>query len=83
MTRDPMARGLMLGALVAGGATITTKFIRDTFGVSPATAKRDMLAIESVLRANAEVAEGRQVRLCARPPAPSEAYACSVIRGKR
>lgn len=56
---DAMARGLQLGIILATGRRVTTALIRERFGVSAATAKRDMLAIEVTLRP--EVAhEGEQ-----------------------
>lgn len=46
---DPFSRALMLGARIATGGEVTTQYIRDRFGVSKATAKRDMFWIERVL----------------------------------
>ena len=42
-------RGLELAGMLYSGATITSAVIRNRFGVSKATAKRDMTAIEAVL----------------------------------
>jgi predicted DNA-binding transcriptional regulator YafY len=44
-----LERGLELAGMLYGGATVTSKTIVTRFGVSKATAKRDMNAIESTL----------------------------------
>ena len=47
---QPFERGLQLAAHLLGGADVDTAHIRDVYGVSPATAKRDLRAIEGTLR---------------------------------
>lgn len=42
------ARGLILGRLVARGQLLTTAAIRTRFGVSRATAKRDLVQIRAL-----------------------------------
>lgn len=45
-------RGLAIGRLMAEGRAVTSEFIAERFGVSIATAKRDMIAIEWALKAD-------------------------------
>lgn len=41
---DPFQRGYLLACLLRDGVSLTTAFIRQKFGVSVATAKRDKTA---------------------------------------
>lgn len=47
--KDPMVRMLKLAMRLARGGDVTHKFITDTFDVSLATAKRDLVVIERAL----------------------------------
>ena len=42
---DSFTRGLVLGGMHASGCRITTELVRRVFGVSRATAKRDLVAM--------------------------------------
>lgn len=54
-TLSPFERGLLVGRLLCSGREVTTRTLRDLFGVSRATAKRDLLVAETTLRADAKV----------------------------
>lgn len=64
---DKLSRGLLLGAMLASGERVTSAVIREKFGVSKATAKRDMNVIEAVLPVAAEV-NGGAVMLSLKTP---------------
>ena len=53
-------RALNLGVMLARGERITSATIRKKFGVSKATAKRDMNLIEAALPVRCEVMPGRR-----------------------
>lgn len=61
---DPFTRALKLADYLNDGGLITTRYIRETFRVSRATAKRDMVMIEASYpvtveqRSNADQQEG-------------------------
>ena len=61
--KNRFERGLLLGLELARGASLTTKDLRDRFGLSPATAKRDMLLIEVTARAARSIGPNRRVTL--------------------
>lgn len=61
---SPFVRGLLLGELIAKGEPLTTAAIRLLTGVSKATAKRDLLAIETTMRTEVEFTNGQ--RRCVR-----------------
>lgn len=72
MTRQscppPFERGLRLAALLFEGKAITSRVIREEFGVAAATAKRDMLAIETTLRPDVDVGPYRWSQVTLRLP---------------
>lgn len=66
----PLERGMILGFMLAQGESLTSKGIQEQFGVSRATAKRDLLVAETTLRAEREEAEnGAAVVRLRRPTA--------------
>jgi len=71
-------RGVLLATMLHQGKRITTALIRERFGTSQATAKRDLLALEVLTHADADVdTSTRQVTLRARPEAaPSARVDC-------
>ena len=64
-------RGLRIARHIYAGNRIDTRFIADTFGVSSATAKRDMHAIEAALPVKA-VKERNRVYLALAPQGGDE-----------
>jgi predicted DNA-binding transcriptional regulator YafY len=53
---NPLTRGLKLGLMLAEGLPITTQLIREQFGVSRPTAQRDLVAIQTALQVDVQVA---------------------------
>ncbi|MEY2690363.1 MAG: hypothetical protein RL375_4563 [Pseudomonadota bacterium] len=65
---NPLTRGLKLGLMLAEGKPVTTQLIRQQFGVSKPTAKRDLAAIQTALQVDVEVGpRGAVAVLLARP----------------
>lgn len=61
--QDPKERMLRLAAALSAGDKVTSAYIRDRFGVSKATAKRDLYLLESVLPVAASKGSFKQLRL--------------------
>ena len=64
---DKLTRGLLLGSMLAKGGRVTSAMIHKRFGVSIATAKRDMNMIEATLPVEAGV-DGKAVTLSMATP---------------
>ena len=52
---NQLTRGLKIAAMLGNGQSITTELIRKQFGVSKATATRDMVVIEQCLPVDAVI----------------------------
>ncbi len=55
-----------LGARLGRGLTVTSRYIRANFNVSPATASRDMLDLECAIACDREPTDARLVALKAK-----------------
>jgi len=79
---DKLTRGLLLGAMLAKGEGVTSAMIHRRFGVSRATAKRDMNVIEATLPVEAEV-KGTRVTLSLVTPNAQVTGASPALMAKR
>jgi hypothetical protein len=77
---DPFLRGFLIARLYEQGAGITSELIRAKTGVSCATAKRDMTALESVVPVTQPAHRGLP-RIARRPDRPITVPAPTANRG--